>query len=225
MMRSKDDGMTLSLFRDVGNVEPEKEELAAGAVILRGFAMRGEAALLSALNDVTAAAPFRHMVTPGGYRMSVAMTNCGLLGWVTDRTGYRYDEIDPESGVRWPAMPAPFLELAERAAAEAGFAGFHPDACLINRYEPGAKLSLHQDKNERDYGEPIVSVSLGIPAVFLFGGMNRADKTARVPVTHGDVVVWGGPARLRYHGVMPLKEGHHPLLGGYRVNLTFRRAG
>jgi alkylated DNA repair protein (DNA oxidative demethylase) len=224
-MRSKDDGMTLSLFSDVGNVKPEREELAAGAVILRGFAMHDEAALLSALNDVTAMAPFRHMVTPGGYRMSVAMTNCGLLGWVTDRTGYRYDEIDPESGVRWPAMPAPFLKLAERAAAEAGFAGFHPDACLINRYEPGAKLSLHQDKNERDYGEPIVSVSLGIPAVFLFGGMNRADKTARVPVTHGDVVVWGGPARLRYHGVMPLKEGHHPLVGGYRVNLTFRRAG
>ena len=157
--------------------------------------------------------------------MSVAMTNCGALGWVTDRTGYRYDGIDPESGKRWPAMPASFLTLATSAAAAAGFPQFLPDACLINRYEPGAKLSLHQDKNERDFDAPIVSVSLGIPAVFLFGGMERGDKTLRVPVKHGDVVVWGGPARLRYHGVMPLKQGYHDVLGANRVNLTFRRAG
>ncbi|MCU1318901.1 MAG: alpha-ketoglutarate-dependent dioxygenase AlkB [Edaphobacter sp.] len=215
--------MTLNLFGD--RTEPEREELADGAVILRGFASRDDAALMDALESVTAMAPFRHMVTPGGYRMSVAMTNCGSLGWVTDRTGYRYDSIDPESGRRWPPMPPSFMELAESAAAEAGFAGFQPDACLINRYEPGAKLSLHQDKNEQDYSQPIVSVSLGLPAVFLFGGMNRADKTQRVEVRHGDVVVWGGPARLRYHGVMPLKEGHHPVLGRYRVNITFRRAG
>ncbi|MCU1223112.1 MAG: alpha-ketoglutarate-dependent dioxygenase AlkB [Edaphobacter sp.] len=223
MMRSEDGAMTLNLFGD--RTEPEREELADGAVILRGFASRDDAGLMDALESVTAMAPFRHMVTPGGYRMSVAMTNCGSLGWVTDRTGYRYDSIDPESGRRWPPMPPSFMELAESAAAEAGFAGFQPDACLINRYEPGAKLSLHQDKNEQDYSQPIVSVSLGLPAVFLFGGMNRTDKTRRVEVRHGDVVVWGGPARLRYHGVMPLKEGHHPVLGGYRVNITFRRAG
>lgn len=157
--------------------------------------------------------------------MSVAMTNCGALGWVTDRTGYRYDGIDPESGKRWPPMPTAFLKLATSAAATAGFPNFLPDACLINRYEPGAKLSLHQDKNERDFNAPIVSVSLGIPAIFLFGGMERSDKTRRVQVTHGDVVVWGGPARLRYHGVLPLKDSHHPLLGQFRVNITFRKAG
>ena len=157
--------------------------------------------------------------------MSVAMTNCGSLGWVTDRSGYRYDSLDPERGQPWPAMPASFLRLAQTAAAKAGFPDFCPDACLINRYEAGAKLSLHQDKDERDFAAPIVSVSLGIPAVFLFGGLNRADKTMRVPLVHGDVVVWGGPARLRYHGVLPLKPGHHPAFGARRVNLTFRKAG
>jgi alkylated DNA repair protein (DNA oxidative demethylase) len=184
-----------------------------------------ETAVLGALREVTAAAPFRNMVTPGGYRMSVAMTNCGALGWVTDRSGYRYDSVDPESGKKWPAMPGAFRELAERAAAEAGFREFRPDACLINRYEPEAKLSLHQDKDERDFTQPIVSVSLGIPAIFLFGGFARGDKTQRVPLEHGDVVAWGGPARLRYHGVMTLKEDEHPLLGRMRVNLTFRKAG
>lgn len=224
MMPSKDSVTTFGLFGDIGKMKPEREELATGAAILRGFAQSDEAALLKGLNDVMTMAPFRHMITPGGHRMSVAMTNCGLLGWVTDGTGYRYDEIDPESGKRWPTMPASFRDLATRAAAEAGFAGFHPDACLINRYEPGARLSLHQDKNERDYSAPIVSVSLGIPAVFLFGGMRRTDKTVRVPVMHSDVAVWGGPARLRYHGVLPLKESHHPLLGALRLNLTFRKA-
>jgi alkylated DNA repair protein (DNA oxidative demethylase) len=221
--------MTMSLFDQTSDhsnrAEPLKEELCPGAFVLHGFALRDETALLKALHEVTAKAPFRHMVTPGGFPMSVAMTNCGSLGWVTDRTGYRYDAIDPESGQPWPAMPAPFLKLAQDAAAEAGFAEFVPDACLVNRYEAGAKLSLHQDKDERDFGAPIVSVSLGIPAVFLFGGANRADKTKRVPVSHGDVIVWGGPARLRYHGVLPLKEAQHLLLGKYRVNLTFRKAG
>jgi alkylated DNA repair protein (DNA oxidative demethylase) len=217
--------MTMSLFAEIGGTEGEREELAAGAVLLRGFALQGEVALLCALRGVTGEATFRHMVTPGGHRMSVAMTNCGGLGWVTDRTGYRYDAIDPESGKRWPPMPAPFMKLAVDAADAAGFPGFVPDACLVNRYEPGAKLSLHQDKNERDYDAPIVSVSLGLPAVFLFGGMERGDKTRRVQLTHGDVVVWGGPARLRYHGVMPLKQGHHAVLGASRVNLTFRKAG
>ena len=156
--------------------------------------------------------------------MSVAMTNCGSLGWISDETGYRYDNIDPDSGRTWPSIPDSMLKLATGAAEEAGFQQFTPDACLINRYETGAKLSLHQDKNERDFGQPIVSVSLGIPGTFLFGGTTRSGKTMRVPVVHGDVVVWGGPARLRYHGVMPLKGGFHPQLGANRVNLTFRKA-
>jgi alkylated DNA repair protein (DNA oxidative demethylase) len=183
-----------------------------------------EVALLKALDRVVEKSPFRHMVTPGGFRMSVAMTNCGALGWVTDRSGYRYDPDDPESQRPWPQMPDCFVELATTAAKEAGFPAFAPDACLVNRYEPGSRLTLHQDKNERDFCQPIVSVSLGLPAVFLFGGDERADKTIRVPVAHGDVVVWGGPARLRYHGVMPLKMGAHPSVGAYRVNLTLRKA-
>jgi alkylated DNA repair protein (DNA oxidative demethylase) len=193
-------------------------------MLLRQFAVPEETALLSALEDVIARAPFRHMVTPGGFRMSVAMTNCGPLGWVSDRTGYRYDAIDPARGLPWPPMPDAFLRLASAAAEQAGFSGYTPDACLINRYEPGARLSLHQDKDERDFDQPIASVSLGLPAVFLFGGLNRADKAIRVKLTHGDVVVWGGPARLRYHGVLPLKEGRHPLVGDCRINLTFRKA-
>jgi len=217
--------MTQGLFDDTRSSQPRREELTAGAVVFRCFALRNEAVLLKAVQDVITMAPFRHMVTPGGFRMSVGMTNCGPLGWVTDRTGYRYDAIDPESAKAWPPMPACFLELAKEAAEEAGYAGFLPDACLINRYEPGARLSLHQDKNERDFGQPIVSVSLGLPAVFLFGGTERADTPRRVPVVHGDVVVWGGAARLRYHGVLQLKAGEHPLLGGCRLNLTFRKAG
>jgi alkylated DNA repair protein (DNA oxidative demethylase) len=203
---------------------PRREAFAEGAVLLRGYALSAEADVLTALGDVIHAAPFRHMMTPGGFRMSVAMTNCGAAGWVTDRTGYRYDPVDPESRLHWPAMPAAFFTLAAKAAAEAGFAGFAPDACLINRYEPGARLSLHQDRNERDYTAPIVSVSLGLPAVFLFGGRKRADRTRRIPLAHGDVVVWGGPARLAFHGVAPLAEGEHPVLGQQRINLTFRRA-
>jgi DNA oxidative demethylase len=216
-------GHTLRLFEDI---EPgiSTESLGSGAVILRGFALARQAALLAALHHVTEKSPLRHMVTPGGFRMSVAMTNCGAVGWVTDRKGYRYDAIDPETQSHWPPMPGSFLELAMAAANDAGFQAFVPDACLVNRYQPGAKLSLHQDKDERDYSQPIVSVSLGLPAVFLFGGDNRADKTTRVPVFHGDVIVWGGPARLRYHGVLPLKDGIHPLLGEYRFNLTFRKA-
>ena len=217
--------MTMDLFDNTTGSEPRKESLASGAFVLRGFALPNETALVDALREVATKAPFRHMITPGGFRMSVAMTNCGPLGWVTDRTGYRYDAIDPESGQPWPSMPACFLTLAKSAAAEAGFPGLLPDACLVNRYEAGAKLSLHQDKDEQDFSAPIVSVSLGVPAVFLFGGLNRADKTKRVPVTHGDVIVWGGASRLRYHGLLPLKEGTHYLLGQCRVNLTFRKAG
>ncbi len=216
--------MTMNLFGNPDGIESPREPLGPGAMVLREFATPEETALLSALEDVVAAAPFRHMVTPGGFRMSVAMTNCGSLGWVSDRTGYRYDAIDPESGARWPPIPEAFRNLATGAAAQAGFAEFMPDACLINRYAPGTKLSLHQDKDERDFGQPIVSASLGMPAVFLFGGLKRAEKTLRIHVTHGDVVVWGGPARLHYHGVLPLKEGRHPLVGEYRINLTFRKA-
>jgi DNA oxidative demethylase len=207
--------------------EPEREvvPLAPGAMVLRGFAQPFGERLVAALGRVVERAPFRHMVTPGGHRMSVAMTNCGAAGWVTDRTGYRYDHRDPESGRRWPAMPDEFGALAVQAAARAGFDGFAPDACLVNRYEPGTRLSLHQDRNERDFEAPIVSVSLGLPAIFLFGGLERRDPTRRVPLAHGDVAVWGGPARLSYHGVMPLDTGQHPVLGGCRINLTFRKAG
>jgi len=217
--------MGARLFEDLPEPRLLREALGPGTAILNGFASGTEAELVSALRAVVERAPFRHMVTPGGFRMSVAMTNCGRLGWVTDRTGYRYDEIDPETGLQWPAMPPVFARLAAEAAREAGFPSFLSDACLINRYEPGARLSLHQDKNERDFDQPIVSVSLGLPAVFQFGGLERSDKTIRVPVIHDDVIVWGGPARLRYHGIAPLKEGNHPVLGAYRYNLTFRKAG
>jgi DNA oxidative demethylase len=216
--------MTLDLFPDEPAAEPHAEPLAPGAVLLHGFARATGPSLLRALEEVTHGSPFRCMTTPGGYRMSVAMTNCGTAGWITDRTGYRYGPLDPLTGKKWPALPAPFVTLASEAAARAGFESFGPDACLINQYEPGSRLSLHQDKNERDYAAPIVSVSLGLQAVFLFGGSRRTDPTQRVPLAHGDVVVWGGPARLRYHGVMTLKDGEHPLLGRRRINLTFRKA-
>ncbi|MGH8800280.1 MAG: DNA oxidative demethylase AlkB, partial [Casimicrobiaceae bacterium] len=216
--------MTMELFVPAADAESRRLRLAPGAVLLRGFANADEAALLAALNRAVAQAPFRHMVTPGGLSMSVAMTSCGAWGWVSDTTGYRYDAADPLTGRRWPAMPDAFRRLAREAAAAAGFAAFVPDACLINRYEVGAKLSLHQDKDERDFDQPIVSVSLGVPALFLFGGSRRADKTLRVPLRHGDVVVWGGPARLNYHGVLPLKAGHHPRFDGCRINLTLRKA-
>jgi alkylated DNA repair protein (DNA oxidative demethylase) len=224
MTRSKNDTQTRDLFGSLSNVESWQEPLAPGAIVLHGFAAPYESALLGALQETIVQAPFRRMVTPGGFRMSVAMTNCGPLGWITDRTGYRYDAVDPVSGRAWPPMPDCFSRLAMNAAAQAGFSAFVPDACLINRYEPGTRLSLHQDKDERDFIQPIVSVSLGIPAVFLFGGLKRTDKPGRVLLTHGDVVIWGGPARLCYHGVLPLKGNCHPLLGRQRINLTFRKA-
>jgi DNA oxidative demethylase len=198
--------------------------LGEGAVLLAGFARPMQTELLAALDSVVAAAPFRHWVTPGGFRMSVAMTNCGDVGWVSDWSGYRYDPIDPETGRQWPAMPPVFADLASRAAEQAGFGKFSADACLVNRYDPGSRLSLHQDRNERDFAAPIVSISLGLPAVFLFGGLRRTDRPLRVPLQHGDVVVWGGPARLAFHGVTELKDGLHPLLGRQRINLTFRKA-
>jgi alkylated DNA repair protein (DNA oxidative demethylase) len=216
--------LTADLFESLPDVRPAQEAMAEGAVLLHGFARPAEAELVAALSGIAEQAPFRHMVTPGGHPMSVAMTNCGSLGWVTDRNGYRYDARDPETAKPWPAMPAPSLELARQAADRAGFGGFSPDACLVNRYQPGAKMSLHQDRDESDLGAPIVSVSLGLPAIFLFGGPNRSDKPRRFRLEHGDVVVWGGPARLYFHGVAPLAEGEHALIGRQRINLTFRRA-
>jgi DNA oxidative demethylase len=216
--------MSGDLFEPDAGIESRQQHLGPGATLLRGFAVPVSAALAADLQRVIAQAPFRHMVTPGGLPMSVAMTNCGSYGWVSDRTGYRYDPIDPESGKPWPPMPESFLRLAGEAASAAGFAGFAPDACLINRYQAGAKLSLHQDKDERDFAQPIVSVSLGVPATFLFGGLKRSGKTMRVPVRHGDILVWGGPARLNYHGVLPIKAAHHPFAGAHRINLTLRKA-
>ncbi|BAV75585.1 alkylated DNA repair protein AlkB [Pseudomonas chlororaphis subsp. aurantiaca] len=204
---------------------PRTEQVGPQSFVFRGFALPWVERLLPALRDVLRAAPFRQMVTPGGFTMSVGLSSCGQLGWTTDRSGYRYTAIDPQSGQPWPAMPEVFRELAQAAATLAGFAGFDPDACLINNYVPGARMSLHQDKDERDYDAPIVSVSLGLPAVFQLGGERRSDRPLRVPLLHGDVVVWGGVDRLRYHGVLPLKDGTHPLLGPRRINLTFRRAG
>jgi DNA oxidative demethylase len=204
--------------------DAEKACLGPDTAVLRGFACDGDAALLADLHAVAALAPFRNMVTPGGYTMSVAMTNCGEAGWVTDASGYRYARHDPVTGDPWPAMPGAFRSLATRAAAAAGFADFRPDVCLINRYAPGAKLSLHQDRNETSSVAPIVSVSLGLPAKFVFGGLKRNDPVMRIELQHGDVVVWGRSMRLAYHGVDALKDGDHPATGRCRLNLTFREA-
>ena len=214
--------MTLDLFA-ADAPELEDAVLSPGAIVLRGFATAHEAALKDDVARVAAAAPFRHLITPGGFRMSVAMTNCGELGWVSDRRGYRYDPVDPDSGEHWPALPESFRAIARHAAARAGYDNFMPDACLVNRYAPGARLSMHQDRGEKDLRAPIVSVSLGLPATFLWGGDERADKSRKVALHHGDVVVWGGPSRLRFHGVLALKDGEHPFAGGHRINLTFRK--
>lgn len=219
--------MTMPLFDEDGEPAPKSgiEWLGSQACVLRGLALARADALLAALSIVSTQAPFRHMLTPGGATMSVAMSNCGPLGWVSDRRGYRYSPVDPVSGQPWPAMPDALRVLADEAARRAGFDTFEPDACLINRYEPGTRLSLHQDRDEQDFTQPIVSVSLGMPATFLFGGLTRSERPARVALWHGDVVVWGGVDRLRFHGVAPIKGDAHPLLGPVRINLTFRRAG
>lgn len=207
-----------------GDLFGSTEAITEGAFLLRGFAAKEAATLFDEVKRIAAAALFRNMTTPGGWRMSVAMTNCGEAGWITDRRGYRYEGNDPATGQKWPAMPSIFSSLAKRAAAEAGWQEFEPDSCLINRYEPGSRLTLHQDRNERDFAQPIVSVSLGLPAVFLFGGAERSSRPRRLRLTSGDVVVWGGPARLYFHGVDPLADGSDPLTGRCRINLTFRKA-
>jgi alkylated DNA repair protein (DNA oxidative demethylase) len=215
---------SLPLALDEAQDTVARVALGPRVALLRGFAREDAPALIAAISAIAAVSPFRHMVTPGGWAMSVALTNCGQVGWVTDRTGYRYDPIDPLSGRPWPEMPPTLADLAAGAAAAAGFGGFRPDACLVNRYAPGARLSLHQDRNERDFDQPIVSVSLGLPAIFLWGGKTRADRVRRIPLLHGDVMLWGGPDRLTFHGVHSLAEGEHPLTGAYRFNFTFRRA-
>ena len=217
--------MTLPLFNAHSGPEPPMG-LGPGATLLREFALPREESLLSSLGRVIEASPLRQMETPGGHRMSVAMTNCGELGWVSSRSGYRYASIDPETNHPWPLMPEAFLLLARSAADQAGFGGFVPNACLVNRYDVGARLTLHQDKNEGDFTKPIVSVSLGLSASFLFGGERRTDSVTRIRLQHGDVVIWGGPSRLRFHGVAPIKPGRqHPRLGSCRYNLTFRFVG
>lgn len=215
--------LTQDLFPDPFTV-PDKQ-LASHAWVLRAFALPVAAELMAAVAAVEAASPFRHMRTPGGHTMSVALTNCGALGWTSDHHGYRYSASDPLQGQAWPAMPAVFERLAREAAAQVGFEGFVPDACLINRYLPGARMSLHQDRNERDFTAPIVSVSLGMQATFLFGGPQRSDPVSKTDLVHGDVAVWGHRDRLRFHGIAPLRDRPHPALGSQRINLTFRRAG
>ncbi|KRA95977.1 MULTISPECIES: DNA oxidative demethylase AlkB [Pseudomonas] len=218
--------LTFDLFADAEpEQQPRHEQIGEQSYVLRGFALPWLERLLPALEEVLAAAPFRQMITPGGFTMSVALSSCGTFGWTTDRSGYRYTRDDPQTGRPWPMMPEVFFQLAQAAAQAAGFADFAPDSCLINRYIPGAKMSLHQDKDEHSWAAPIVSVSLGLPAMFLFGGFARGDKSQRVPLFHGDIVVWGGVDRLRYHGVLPIKDGHHPKLGEQRINFTFRTAG
>ncbi|AOM41963.1 DNA oxidative demethylase AlkB [Xenorhabdus hominickii] len=202
-----------------------QEQLAKDAVVLRGFAYGEAQALLQHIAKIAEKASFRHFVTPNGHIMSVGMTNCGTLGWTSNKQGYCYTKTDPLSGQIWPQMPKAFQQIAQQAASHAGFTDFTPDACLINRYHPGSRLALHQDKDEIDLSQPIVSVSLGLSATFLFGGLQREHPCQRVILTHGDVIVWGGDSRLRYHGVLPLKDGKvpWPLQDSVRYNLTFRR--
>lgn len=207
------------------SLKPIKQEINKDVYLLHGFAMgASEHLLLADLQSVIAAAPLRNMMTKMGFKMSAAMTNCGTFGWTSDRKGYRYDSKDPLSELPWPVMPNSFLQLASSAAAVCGFANFVPDACLINQYKIGASMGLHQDRDELDFSQPIVSVSLGIPAVFAFGGKNRNDKTIKIPLQHGDIVIWGNEARLYHHAILPLKANNHNLLGEYRYNLTFRKA-
>lgn len=222
-MPKKSDPLTIDLFDDFAEINPRRIELAENAVILRGYTTDFAADLIESIEEIITQAPLRQMQTPNGYTMSVRTTSCGVLGWVSDAKGYRYERIDPSTGQHWPTMPQTFLELANKAAIEAGFNEFTPDSCLINSYEAGAKLSLHQDKNERDFSAPIVSVSLGLPAVFLFGGNQRSERPQRYRLEHGDVAVWGGVSRLAFHGIEPLIDGTHPLTGKQRINLTFRK--
>lgn len=217
-------GVTADLFADLVPPKPAIENIIQDGVLLRGLITPHEQQLLHEIHNILNLAPLRQVTTPSGLKMSVTMSNCGDVGWVSNRRGYRYEARDPNSGKPWPAIPPLLIQLAQNAARLAGYPNFTPDACLINRYAPGARMSLHQDKDERDFSAPIVSVSLGLPAVFLFGGLKRSDKAQRIGLEHGDIVVWGGVNRLAFHGIAPLAEGEHPLLGSQRLNLTFRKA-
>ena len=200
------------------------EPIADGAWLLRGFVLSEADQLINAIQQVASQAPFRHQTTPGGHVMSAAMSSCGDLGWVTDRQGYRYSSTDPLTDRPWPAMPSLLRQIAIEAAAAGSYEHFEPDACLINRYTTGARMGLHQDKDEDDMAAPIVSVSLGASIRFLFGGTARTDKAAGWTLEHGDIVVWGGASRLFFHGVAPLgKRAEHPTTGPMRYNLTFRK--
>jgi alkylated DNA repair protein (DNA oxidative demethylase) len=217
--------MILTLPLDLGDsAERAPTELGEGAVHLPNFAKPLEAALLAQIEMLTQEAPFRRMSTRGGHVMSVALTNCGPLGWVSDQSGYRYSEHDPLTAKPWPLMPRIFAELAQRAALAAGFRRFEPDACLVNCYEPGSKMSLHQDRDELDKRQPIVSVSLGVSAQFLWGGSERNSPTRTITLSSGDVVIFGGASRLNFHGIKRLAVQSHPLTAERRYNLTFRRA-
>lgn len=216
----------MDLFAELDLQQPARvERISAQAFVLRGFALPAIKELLTAIDSVLLQSPLRQMQTPGGFTMSARLSSCGDLGWTTDCNGYRYSPVDPLNACPWPDMPGVFLALAEAAAKTAGFEGFVPDACLINAYAPGARMSLHQDKNERSFSAPIVSISLGLPAIFQFGGFERSDPSQRISLFHGDIMVWGGVDRLRFHGVMPIKPGHHSLLGEQRINITLRQAG
>jgi len=212
--------MTTDLFADQ---RPARQDIAPGVVLFPGRAVARD--IWPLLQPVLAVAPFRNFVTPGGRRMGVETTNCGSLGWVSDKAGYRYQATDPDSGRPWPAMPRPLFDLAVASAAAAGFPETRPDSCLINRYAVGVRLTAHQDLNEQSSDWPIVSISMGLPATFVLHGATRGGAGPKIALTDGDVLVFGGPARNAFHSVQPIADGVDPVLGPCRVNLTLRVAG
>ncbi len=217
--------MTQDLFQTANNGESWQENIRDDVVVLRQYANKQAAEILKEVELITAVAPFRKMKTPSGLSMSAELTSCGKYGWISDQQGYRYSKSDPLNNNAWPKLPELFFKFGREAAKKAGFSDFKPDVCMINRYAPASKMSLHQDRNERDFSEkaPIVSLSLGVPANFYFGGLERSDPTIKIPLIHGDVVVWGGKSRLCFHGVGVIKDDYHPMLGNFRINLTFRK--
>ncbi|THJ30850.1 DNA oxidative demethylase AlkB [Lampropedia aestuarii] len=213
---------SFDLFAD----SPEEQRVALGpqAVVLRQKASPLAAELVARIEDVLQHSPLYQMATPGGKPLSVRTTSCGTHGWSSDPTGYSYVRHHPLTDQAWPEIPAAWSALATEAAQEAGFAQFAPDTCLINQYGLDSKMALHQDRSEQDLRQPVVSISLGMSALFLWGGMQRSDKPAHVLLHHGDMVVWGGVDRLRFHGIKHLTGAPHPQLGAMRYNLTLRRA-
>lgn len=198
--------------------------LAEGAMVLRRFATPVVVALMEGVEAVVAQSPLRRLIVPNGRPMRIEMTNCGLVGWVNIDGRYRYSRVDPLTGRSWPGMPATFRRIAGAAASAAGYPDFQPAVCIINRYAVGADLQMHQDRDDTQDRQPVVSVSLGLPAIFHFGGQGRGEKPLTIPLDDGDVVVWGGASRMHRHGVAPVAPGVHPRTGAYRYNLTFRTA-